>query len=188
MKNKKALIAIGSSILIAGAIIAWLMFGGSAPANVDLGNGVNAQLNASLKNSVIKREKDGKLLWEFTVGEVINDKTNNKAVLKDIKGKIYRNDGSYLDVTAESGNTVIGENNFALEGKVQAVLSSGGKLLADKVAWQQDKEEITASGNVKMYKDEWFASADKAVTTSAFKKLKLTGNARVEKGGDMNDK
>ena len=161
MKNKKALIAIGSSILIAGAIIAWLMFGGSAPANVDLGNGVNAQLNASLKN---------------------------RAVLKDIKGKIYRNDGSYLDVTAESGSTVIGENNFALEGKVQAVLSSGGKLLADKVAWQQDKEEITASGNVKMYKDEWFASADKAVTTSAFKKLKLTGNARVEKGGDMNDK
>ena len=57
-----------------------------------------------------------------------------------------------------------------------------------KIPGQQDKEEITASGNVKMYKDEWFASADKAVTTSAFKKLKLTGNARVEKGGDMNDK
>ena len=175
MKNKKALMAIGGSILLAGAIIAWLMFGGSAPVNVNMGDGVSAKFNASLKNSVIKREKDGKMLWEFTVGEVINDKTKNQAVLKDVKGKVYRNDGSYLDITAERGSAVIDGNNFALEGKVQAVLSSGGKLLADKVAWQQDK-------------DEWFASADKAITTSAFKKLKLTGNARVEKGGDMNDK
>lgn len=180
--------AIGGSILLAGAIIAWLMFGGSAPVNVNMGDGVSAKFNASLKNSVIKREKDGKMLWEFTVGEVINDKTKNQAVLKDVKGKVYRNDGSYLDITAERGSAVIDGNNFALEGKVQAVLSSGGKLLADKVAWQQDKELITASGHVQLYKDEWFASADKAITTSAFKKLKLTGNARVEKGGDMNDK
>ncbi len=188
MKNKKALIAIGSSILIAGVIIAWLMFGGSAPVNVNMGDGVSAQFNASLKNSVIKREKDGKMLWEFTVGEVINDKTKNQAILKDVKGKVYRNDGSYLDITAEKGSAVLDGNNFALEGKVQAVLSSGGKLLADKVSWQQDKEIITATGHVKLYKDEWFASADKATTTSAFKKLKLTGNAKVEKGGDIHDK
>ncbi len=183
MKNKKVIMAIVCCILIAGGIIAWLMFGGSAPANIDLGNGVKAQLNASLKNSVIQREKDGKKLWEFTVAEVINDKAANKAILKGVKGKVYRNDGSYLDIVADGGSALLDSNNFALEGNVQAALSSGGKLLADKVSWEQSKEEITASGNVKLYKDEWFASADKAITTSAFKKLKLAGNAKVEKGG-----
>lgn len=188
MKNKQVIMPVAGGLLIAGAIIAWLMFGGSAPTNVQLDNGINAQFNASLKNSVVSREKDGVKLWEFTVDEVINDKTANKAILKGIKGKVYRNDGSYIDITADSGSTVIGENNFALEGKVQAVLSSGGKLQADKISWLQKKEEITAEGNVKLYKDEWFASADKAVTTSAFKKLKLAGNAKVEKGGEESDK
>lgn len=188
MKNKQVIMPVLGGLVIAAAIIAWLVFGGSAPVNVPLGDGVNAQFNASLKNSVISREKDGVKLWEFTVDEVVNDKAANKAVLKGIKGKVYRNDGSYIDIAADRGSMVIGENNFALEGNVQAVLSTGGKLLANKVSWLQEKEEITAEGEVKLYKDEWFASADKAVTTSAFKKLKLKGNAKVEKGGDRSDK
>ena len=48
----------------------------------------------------------------------------------------------------------------------------------------QKGEKIIATGNVKLYKDEWFASADKASTTSKFDELKLQGNAMVEKGGD----
>lgn len=186
MKNKKVLMAIGAGIAIAAAIIAWLMFGGKAPTDIKLDNGINAQLNASLKNSVISREKDGQKLWEFTVGEVINDKLEKKALLINIKGKVYRNDGSYLDIEADSGSMVLGENNFVLSGSVRAEMSAGGKLLADEVAWLQDKEQITASGNVKLYKEEWFASADKAVTTSEFKKIKLAGNAKVEKGGENN--
>ncbi len=183
MKNKKVLLAVGGGIVFAGAVIAWLMFGGKAPGEVNLDNGINVQLNASLKNSVINREKDGQKLWEFTVEEVINDKAAKKAVLKGIKGKIYRDDGSTIDIEADGGSMTVGENNFALEGNVRAEMSGNGKITADKVEWLQSEEQITASGNVKMYKDEWFASADKAVTTSAFKKLKLMGNAKVEKGG-----
>ena len=78
----------------------------------------------------------------------------------------------------------MGTNDFALEGNVKAINSSGGKLFADKVEWIQKGEQIIATGNVKLYKDEWFASADKAATTSAFNTLKLQGNAMVEKGGD----
>lgn len=184
MKNKNMIMAIAGGVLIAAAIIAWLMFGGSAPANVDLGNGVSAKLNASLKNSVISREKDGKKLWEFKVAEVINDKVKNMATLKGITGKVYRTDGSYIDITAEAGTMTLGSNDFALEGKVTAVLSSGGKLVADKVSWKQKGEVITATGNVKMDKDEYHATAKKAVTTSAFKKVKLEGDAKVEKGGE----
>ena len=76
---------------------------------------------------------------------------------------------------------------FAAPGKfnVKAIISNeGGKLLADKVECVEKGEQIIATGNVKLYKDEWFASADMASTTSEFKNLKLKGNAMVEKGGD----
>ena len=60
MNNKNVILAVLGGLAVAGAIICWLVFGGSAPKNVELGEGVKAKFNASLKNSVIQREKDGK--------------------------------------------------------------------------------------------------------------------------------
>ena len=184
MNNKKVILSIAAGIVVAGSLIAWLMLGGDKPVNVNLGKGVSAQLNASLKNSVLQREKDGKKLWEFTVAEVINDKAQNMAYLKGIKGKVYRKDGSYLDIVAEKGQAALNKNDFAVEGNVKAVLNSGGELYADKVAYNQAKELITATGHVKLVKEPYTAMGDWAQTTSAFQKLKLKGNAKVTKGGE----
>lgn len=184
MKNKKVILTVLAGLIVAGVIIAWLMLGGNKPVTVKPGNGVSAQVNASLKNSVLQREKDGKKLWEFTVEEVVNDKSKNMAYLKGIKGKIYRSDGSYIDISADKGTAEISKNDFSLEGKVKAVLNTGGELYADKITWNQGKELITAKGNFKMHKDTYTATADSAETTSAFKNIKLKGNAKVEKGGE----
>ena len=184
MNNKKVILSIAAGIVVAGSLIAWLMLGGDKPVNVNLGKGVSAQLNASLKNSVLQREKDGKKLWEFTVAEVINDKAQNMAYLKGIKGKVYRKDGSYLDIVAEKGQAALNKNDFAVEGNVKAVLNTGGELYADKVDYNQAKELITATGHVKLVKEPYTAMGDWAQTTSAFQKLKLKGNAKVTKGGE----
>ena len=184
MNNKKVILSIAAGIVVAGSLIAWLMLGGDKPVNVNLGKGVSAQLNASLKNSVLQREKDGKKLWEFTVADVINDKAQNMAYLKGIKGKVYRKDGSYLDIVAEKGQAALNKNDFAVEGNVKAVLNTGGELYADKVAYNQAKELITATGHVKLVKEPYTAMGDWAQTTSAFQKLKLKGNAKVTKGGE----
>ena len=184
MNNKKVILSIAAGIVVAGSLIAWLMLGGDKPVNVNLGKGVSAQLNASLKNSVLQREKDGKKLWEFTVAEVINDKAQNMAYLKGIKGKVYRKDGSYLDIVAEKGQAALNKNDFAVEGNVKAVLNTGGELYADEVAYNQAKELITATGHVKLVKEPYTAMGDWAQTTSAFQKLKLKGNAKVTKGGE----
>ena len=184
MKNKKVIMAIVAGIAIASAVIAWLMLSGDKPVNVDVGKGVKAQLNASLKNSVLKREKDGKLLWEFTVAEVVNIREKDVAQLKGIKGKLYRSDGSYLEMSADKGEAAIKKNDFSLEGHVQAKLTSGGEFFADKVSWQQKDELIIAQGHVKLVKDDYTAVADEASTTSAFQSVKLKGNAKVTKGGE----
>ena len=73
---------------------------------------------------------------------------------------------------------------FAVEGNVKAVLNTGGELYADKVAYNQAKELITATGHVKLVKEPYTAMGDWAQTTSAFQKLKLKGNAKVTKGGE----
>ena len=52
-----------------------------------------------------------------------------------------------------------------------------------KLLGTRPKKTITGGGNVKMIKGEWKATADTAITTSAFQSVKLKGNAKVEKGG-----
>ena len=47
MNNKNVILTILGGIGVAAAIICWLLFGGSAPKNVELGEGVKAKFNAS---------------------------------------------------------------------------------------------------------------------------------------------
>lgn len=187
MNKNKVIMAIVAGLVVAGALIAWLMLGGEKPTNINLGKGVSAHLNASLKDSVIKREKDGQPLWEFTVHKVINDRQKNVAILEGIVGKLYRKDGSYIDVSAEKGEAGLKNNDFALEGKVKAILNTGGEFYADKVTWKQKNDQIIARGHVKLIKDAYVATSDEAYSTSTFQKVKLKGNAMVTKGGEESD-
>ena len=98
------------------------------------------------------REVDGKKVWEFTVEEVEQIKSSGEAVLKGVKGKIYREDGSVLEVVAGGGKVKNEAKDFELNDKVVAVLSSGGKLTAESIRWQQTEDVITASGNVRLLK------------------------------------
>ena len=60
MKNKKVILSVLAGIVIASAIIAWLMLSGDKPITVKPGDGVTAQINAYLKKQYrVKREKDG---------------------------------------------------------------------------------------------------------------------------------
>lgn len=182
MKIPKFYYYVGGALAFTALIITWLMFGGKSPMQVALDNGVKARFNATLKDSDIQREKDGKLLWEFHVKEAANDQVERKTILKGITGKVYRADGSYMDVSADMGEMMSNQQDFFLQDNVQAIYSlDGSKLKADKITWNQQKEIITGVGNVQMWKGDWYARGDKAVTTSAFKKIELSGNARVEK-------
>lgn len=179
--NNKAIMAIVGAIVFTVGIICWLIFGGTA--KIPVGNGVSVTVNATMKNSTITRETDGKKLWEFTVGEAISDKNRNHVVLKGVKGKLYRKNGTFIDVTADKGIAIANKNDFTLEGNVKFIGSDGAELTTDKINYKQDKEIITATGHVVMKKDIYRAYADMATTTSALENVKLKGHAKVEKGG-----
>lgn len=188
MKHKKIILCVVGGIVILAGVMAWLVFG-STPIStkLDLGHGITATVNPSMKNSRVQRDKDGERLWEFTVAELTNDPKKNIAHLKGIKGRVYRHDGSYFDVEAEKGTANMAKNDFTVEGNVKFILNTGGELYADKVNWLQNKKLIIAKGHVKVSKDEWKAEGNEAETTEAFEKFKLKGKAMVEKGGIEDD-
>ena len=168
--------------MIAGAVIAWLIFGDKKPIEVEMDSGVKAKFNATLKDSEITREKDGKKLWDFKVEEAVSDKTIGKTSLKGITGRVYRDDGTYFDIKADNGEMKIGGDEFSLQDNVCVTHSDcNAKILANKIVWNQKTEVIIAKGNVEMWKDNWYAISDQAETTGAFKRLRLKGNAKVIK-------
>ena len=179
MKNK-GLLLIAGGIAIAAAIIAWLMFGGEAPKNPE--NTASNAVNAVVKNTTVSREQDGRRLWEFLVEALESISGSGEAVMKGVKGKIYREDGSVIDVTAGGGKINNDDKNFALDRGVKATLSTGGEITAEEISWNQKDDIITATGKVKVVKDEHTALADKIVTSSKFDHFKLSGHAEVQKG------
>ena len=185
MAKNKGILLVVAAVALGAAIIGWLMFGGEAPANPKTNS--NAVVNATIKNTTVSRTENGKTLWEFSVEELESIKSADEAVLKGVKGKLYREDGSVLDIVAGGGRVKQKAKNFALERGVTAVLSSGGKLVADKVTWEQKTDIITAEGKVVLIKGNEQATADKAITTGALQNVKLQGNAQVERGADIHE-
>lgn len=186
MLKNKGLQMIVVAILVAATIIAWLMLGGEAPSNnktIKDDNGANAKV----RNSTLMREEAGKKVWEITVDEVEQIKSSGEAVLKGVKGKLYRPDGSVLEITAGGGKVKNDAKDFELTDDVVAVLSSGGRLNAKSIRYQQAEDIITASGSVRLEKEDILATADKAITNSAFAAMKLEGNAEVQKGGSYSE-
>lgn len=180
MNNKMVMAIVGAVVFTVG-IICWLIFGGTA--KIPVGQGVSVDVNATMKNTTITRESEGKKIWEFTIGEATSDKDRKVIVLNGIKGKLYRKDGSFADVTADKGIALADKNDFSLEGNVKFTDSEGSELTTDKINYKQDKEIITATGHVVMKRGLYKAYADEATTTSALENVKLKGHAKVEKGG-----
>ena len=188
MENKKMIMGIAGGVLIAAGIIIWLL--SSKPVAITVGGGVKAQAPVSMKNTMIMREKDGQKLWEFQVKELQRDVKKNRAHLFGIKGKVYRKDGSYVDVVADRGEATLNKinNNFMVKGHVKFILNTGGKLYGDRFTYNEKSGVIRGFGHVRMQKDEHTAYGDYAETTMAMEKFKLKGHAKVEKGGIWNDK
>ena len=146
----------------------------SAPEEEITVQSAEAATSGTIPGSSIKWSLDSKG-WLTISG-------SGEAVMKGVKGKIYREDGSVIDVMAGGGKINNDDKNFALDRGVKATLSTGGEITAEEIRWNQKDDIITATGKVKVVKDEHTALADKIVTSSKFDHFKLSGHAEVQKG------
>ena len=76
------------------------------------------------------------------------------------------------------------EGSTLTEKQTASIFETGTLYKENGVEYYITKDIEEATGHFKMHKDAYTATADSAVTTSAFKHIKLKGNAKVEKGGE----
>jgi|LSQX01.2.fsa_nt_gb LPS export ABC transporter protein LptC len=181
MKNKKMLLTIAAGMALLGLVVFWLMQG-SAPTAPPKPPGSTDEENLRVLNSSLKEEKDGRLVWELQIGEMEYHRKTDKGTMKNVSGKWYREDGSVLSISSDGGELLLSKKDVRLKGNVRANLSSGGEIAADELGWLQSEDSITASGSVRLTKDDVVATADKAVTDTGMEQLRLEGNAEVRKG------
>lgn len=180
LQNKKIILAIIAAAASLAIVFFWLI-NSPAPAPIINNNPAELGLNAKVLNSSVKEERDGKIIWELKIGEMEYNKNTDTNTMKSITGKWYREDGSYLDIAADGGTIVMTKKDITLQGNTKVILSSGGELTADELQWQQAEDKITAHGNVKMKKDDMAASAEHVVTDTGLEKIRLEGNAEVQR-------
>ena len=180
MKNKQIFLIVLAGVLILASIIAWLMMGtGPAPEQITKPpeTAPHEVLNTSLKE-----EKDGKKIWDLQIGSLVYDKEKDVNVLKDIKGNFYQEDGSFVTLTADTGEIDMKTKSIVLNKNPKGTISTGGEIRADVIRWVNESQQIIAEGNVNITKDDIIATAKKALMDTTIDHAKLEGEAKIRKG------
>ena len=178
MKNKNTILMAAAGLIALFLVFAWLFWGSTVPEPTDKTKKVETDTTkATVHNTVLHRDADGKRLWELKVGEAIQ-LNDNLVRAKQLEGTVYLNNGDEMFVTAD-----------AAEVKIKtARLKQGGFLKADKVEWDRNKDILTATGAVKVIKEDMMATAEKVITSSKLEHFKLKDKAHVERGGTYEEK
>ena len=188
MKNKNTILMGAAGLIVLFLIFAWLFWGSTVPEPTDKTKKVETDRTlATVHNTVLHRDADGKRLWELKVGEAIQ-LNDNLVRAKQLEGTVYLNNGDEMYVTADAAEVKIKTNEFTLTNGVTARLKQGGFLKANKVEWNQNKDILTATGAVKVVKEDMMATAEKIITSSRLEHFKLKDKAHVERGGKYEEK
>ena len=187
VKNKNTILAVAAGLAVFFLVFAWLFWGSTVPEPIDKTK--RAETNtakAAVYNTTLNREAEGKQLWELKVGEAVQE-DNDLIRAKQLEGTVYLSNGDEMHVKAESAEIHIKSNDFVLSNGVTARLKQGGFLKADKVEWKQKEDIITATGAVKVIKEDLMATAETIITSSKFEHFKLKDKAHVERGGQYEE-
>ncbi len=188
MKNKNTILMGAAGLIVLFLIFAWLFWGSTVPEPTDKTKKVETDRTlATVHNTVLHRDADGKRIWELKVGEAIQ-LNDNLVRAKQLEGTVYLNNGDEMYVTADAAEVKIKTNEFTLTNGVTARLKQGGFLKANKVEWNQNKDILTATGAVKVVKEDMMATAEKIITSSKLEHFKLKDKAHVERGGKYEEK
>ena len=188
MKNKNTILAVAAGMAAFFLVFAWLFWGSTVPEPTDkTKKAETSTAKASVYNTTLNREADGKRLWELKVGEAVQE-DNGLVRAKQLEGTVYLSNGDEMYVKAEAAEIRIKNNDFVLTKGVTARLKQGGFLKADKVEWKQKEDILTATGAVKVIKEDMMATAETIITSSKFEHFKLKDKAHVERGGQYEEK
>lgn len=174
-KYKIAILAVG--VLV--AFFYWLLSDSAViPLAAD-----DSRPNAIIRGNTLMEEKDGKKNWVLYVEEIEIDSETNENILRGVKGTLYRENGTSIEVVAQTGCFNTESKKIILTGNVVATYLEGWVLKCDEVRWEPDKSTIFAKGKVHFVKGDLQVFGDEVETDRELDKVKITGNGIVKRGG-----
>ena len=108
---------------------------------------------------------------ENTASNAVSAVVKNTTVSREQDGR------RLWEFSVEALESISGSGEAVMKG-----VKGNGEITAEEISWNQKDDIITATGKVKVVKDEHTALADKIVTSSKFDHFKLSGHAEVQKG------
>jgi len=142
-----------------------------------------APKSISYAGNTLSEEKDGKKIWDLTAETIEIDPTTKNAVLKNIQGVFYQDNGQTLTLTAPQATFDNKSRDITISDQVNAKTSDGATFQAKTVFWQGEKQLFLGEGNVIVTRDDTVLTGDKLESDAGFVKVKVTGNAHIVKGG-----
>lgn len=144
----------------------------------------DASLNAaktqkvSVSNLILTESKDEKIYWELYAKSGSYDSTSGLVILNDAIGNFYNKEQKVvLSVESDKGSYRESDKAIVLEGDTFIMAHDGSSIRADKIVWKGRDEDIVASGNVVVRRnDEFLATSNKAVFSYDFTKFRIEEN------------
>lgn len=137
----------------------------------------------AFSGSSLTEEQDGKRIWELTARVIEVDPKTRFVYMTDLKGLIYRTDGTKIDVTGKNAVVDPATRNMEIEGDVRMLGSDGPTFSAQKVRYIAKDRKIFASGGIRATKEDMVLTANEMETDDRFELIVVKGNARIVKGG-----
>ncbi|MBE7706308.1 MAG: LPS export ABC transporter periplasmic protein LptC [Cyanobacteria bacterium SIG30] len=134
----------------------------------------------AVSNLILTESKDEKKYWELYAKKGFYEGGKESVVLKDILGNFYDDDENViLSLQAENGTYTEGDKTILLSGNVLVVAKDGSSILADNIVWKGKDEDIIASGNVRINRNnELITESSKAVFNVDLTYFKIEGKSK----------
>ena len=178
--DKKIKILVGVGIIFFVCLVTWVIR--TTPKAPPQKEKIDPPTVMEYEGNTITEEKDGVKLWEMTADKIKIDSVTQLAEFDKVDGKFYQDDGKTLKVTANKGVYNQQTRDVHLEGEVVLIDSDGAKLTGKKLDWDSKQETITATEDVKLFREDVRATGDFASSNDGFKHFFMKGNVRILKG------
>ena len=172
----------GAAAAFIVALIVWAI--STAPETPTASDASQEPRVMSYEGNTLSEERDGRTIWTLTAEQVNFDIDTQDASMRGIVGTFYGKDGRTLELKADEGHMDHETRNVTLTGNVSAATSDGATLTADDLMWTAAAGELSATGEPQITRDDLRATGDVITSSDEFQQFRITGNARIEKGGE----
>ena len=179
--NKRAKVLTAAAVALAVGLIVWAV---ATVPDAPVVKENPEQKTMTYDGNTISEEKNGRKIWELTADHMEVDVKTQDMSMEGITGHFYAENGTITDLKADK--VVYGgkSKDVKLTGNIKVTSSDGAILTSKELEWLNQKEILSAIGDVRAVREDVFLTADRVDSSDGFNKVKATGHAHVERNED----